>query len=45
MEHNEAARAVAIEIGTLSTIGMYYSFLNELALLRGTIAPDAGERR
>ena len=30
------------EIGTLSTIGMYYAFLNELALLRGTIAPEAG---
>ena len=42
VEHNEAARAVAIEIGTLSTIGMYYTFLNELALLRGTIAPEAG---
>jgi DNA-binding CsgD family transcriptional regulator len=42
VEHNEAARAVAIEIGTLSTIGMYHAFLNELALLRGTIAPEAG---
>jgi len=41
-EHNEAARAVAMEIGTLSTLGMYYTFLNELALLRGTIAPEAG---
>ena len=42
VEHNAAARAVAVEIGTLSTIGMYYAFLNELALLRGTIAPEAG---
>ena len=41
-EHNEAARAVAMEIGTLSTIGMYHAFLDELALLRGTIAPEAG---
>lgn len=30
--HNEAARAVAAQIGAVSTTGMYYAFLNELAL-------------
>jgi DNA-binding CsgD family transcriptional regulator len=35
--HNEAARAVAAQIGALSTMGMYYAFLHQLALLRGTI--------
>ena len=41
--HNEAARAVAARIGAVSTTGMYYAFLNQLALLRGTIDREAGE--
>ena len=46
VEHNEAARAVAIEIGTLSTIGMYYTFLNELAPQAGKgLAPGPGGRQ
>jgi DNA-binding CsgD family transcriptional regulator len=41
--HNEAARAVAARIGAVSTTGMYYAFLNQLALLRGTIDREEGE--
>jgi DNA-binding CsgD family transcriptional regulator len=41
--HNEAARAVAAEIGAISTIGLYHAFLILLALLRGTIDREAGE--
>jgi DNA-binding CsgD family transcriptional regulator len=41
--HNEAARAVAAQIGASSTIGMYYAFLGQLALLRGTIDRELGE--
>jgi len=41
--HNEAARAVAARIGAVSTTGMYYAFLNQLALLRGTTDREAGE--
>jgi DNA-binding CsgD family transcriptional regulator len=41
--HNEAARAVAAQIGAVSTIGMYYSFLGQLALLRGVIDRDTGQ--
>jgi DNA-binding CsgD family transcriptional regulator len=43
VEHNEAARAVAAQIGTDSTIGMYYAFLNQLALLRGTIDRETAQ--
>ena len=42
MEHNEAARTVAAQIGADSTIGMYYAFLNQLAMLRGTIDRSTG---
>jgi DNA-binding NarL/FixJ family response regulator len=41
--HNEAARTVAAQIGAASTIGMYYSFLGQLALLRGVIDRDTGQ--
>jgi DNA-binding CsgD family transcriptional regulator len=41
--HNEAARAVAARIGAVSTTGMYYAFLNQIALLRGTIDRETGE--
>jgi DNA-binding CsgD family transcriptional regulator len=40
--HNEAARAVAAQIGADSTTGMYYAFLGQLALLRGTIDRETG---
>ncbi|TDP92790.1 ATP-binding protein [Labedaea rhizosphaerae] len=43
VEYNEAARAVAERIGAISTIGMSSSFLEQLALLRGTIDRDLGE--
>lgn len=42
LQHNEAARVVAAQIGTGSTIGMYHAFLNQVALLRGTVSPEAG---
>jgi DNA-binding CsgD family transcriptional regulator len=42
MELNEAAREVATRIGAVSTTGMYYAFLNQIALLRGTIDPETG---
>ena len=42
-EHNEAARAVAAQIGAVSTTVMYYAFLNQLAQLRGTIDPETGQ--
>jgi DNA-binding CsgD family transcriptional regulator/tetratricopeptide (TPR) repeat protein len=41
--HNEAARAVAARIGAVSTIGMYYAFLGQLAMLRGTMDRETGE--
>jgi DNA-binding NarL/FixJ family response regulator len=41
--HNEAARAVATRIGARSTTGMYYAFLAQLALLRGTLDRELGE--
>jgi DNA-binding CsgD family transcriptional regulator len=41
--HNETARAAAAQIGAVSTIGMYYAFLGQLALLRGTMDRDLGE--
>ncbi len=43
VEHNEAAREVATQIGAASTIGMYHAFLNQLALLRGTVDRQTGE--
>ncbi|TVY99931.1 LuxR family transcriptional regulator [Trebonia kvetii] len=43
IEHNEAARAVAEQIGTVSTLGMYYAFLNQLALLRGTMDRETSQ--
>jgi DNA-binding CsgD family transcriptional regulator len=43
VEHNEAARTVAAQIGADSTTGMYYAFLNQLALLRGTIDRSTGQ--
>jgi len=39
-EHNEAARAVALQTGAVSTLGLYYAFLTQLILLRG--ADDRG---
>ena len=41
--HNETAREVAAQIGAVSTIAMYYAFLAQLALLRGTMDRDLGE--
>jgi len=41
--HNEAARAVAEQIGAISTTGMYYAFLGQLALVRGTIDRELAE--
>jgi DNA-binding CsgD family transcriptional regulator/tetratricopeptide (TPR) repeat protein len=43
IEHNEAARAVAEQIGAFSTIGMYYAFTTQLMLLRGTIDRADGQ--
>jgi len=34
---NEQAREVAARIGATSTIGMYYAFLGQIAVMRGTI--------
>jgi DNA-binding CsgD family transcriptional regulator len=42
-EHNEAARAVAAQIGAFSMTGMYYSFNNLLAHLRGAMDRETGE--
>jgi tetratricopeptide (TPR) repeat protein len=42
-EHNEAARAVAAQIGAFSMTGMYHSFNNLLAHLRGTMDRETGE--
>jgi DNA-binding CsgD family transcriptional regulator len=44
LAHNERARAVAERIGAVSTTGMYYAFLGQVALLRGTIDRDVGAR-
>jgi tetratricopeptide (TPR) repeat protein len=41
--HNEAARAVAARIGAFSTMGIYYAFLHQFALLRGTIDRQTGQ--
>ncbi|HEX4255596.1 MAG TPA: hypothetical protein VH089_10940, partial [Streptosporangiaceae bacterium] len=43
VELNEAAREVANRIGAVSTTGLYYAFLNQLALLRGTVDHEAGQ--
>jgi DNA-binding CsgD family transcriptional regulator len=43
IECNEAARAVAAQIGAFSMTGMYHSFNNLLAHLRGTMDREAGE--
>jgi DNA-binding CsgD family transcriptional regulator len=43
IELNEAAREVATRIGADSTIGMYYAFLNQLAMLRGTVDRETGQ--
>ncbi|HEY2522921.1 MAG TPA: AAA family ATPase [Streptosporangiaceae bacterium] len=43
VELNEAAREVATQIGAVSTTGLYYAFLNQLALLRGTVDHEAGQ--
>jgi len=37
LAYNEQAREVAARIGTTSTTGMYYAFLGQIAVLRGTI--------
>jgi DNA-binding CsgD family transcriptional regulator len=37
LAYNEQAREVAARIGATSTIGMYYAFLGQVAVLRGTI--------
>src|SRR5262249_47396220 len=42
-EHNEAARAVAAEVGAFSMTGMYHSFNILLAHLRGTMDRETGE--
>lgn len=43
VEHNEAARVVAEQIGAVSTIGMYYAFTTQLMLLRGTVDRENGQ--
>ena len=43
LAHNEAARAVAAQIGAVSTISMYYSFLGQLGLLRGVLDQETGQ--
>jgi DNA-binding CsgD family transcriptional regulator len=43
VQHNEDARMVAEQMGAVSTLGMYYAFLNQLALLRGTIDRETGQ--
>jgi DNA-binding CsgD family transcriptional regulator/tetratricopeptide (TPR) repeat protein len=43
LAHNEQAREVAARIGAISTIGMYYAFLGQMALLRGTIDRDLAD--
>jgi DNA-binding CsgD family transcriptional regulator len=42
-EHNEAARAVAAQVGAFSMTGMYHSFNILLAHLRGTMDRETGE--
>jgi DNA-binding CsgD family transcriptional regulator len=42
-EHNEAARAIGAQIGAFSMTGMYHSFNNLLAQLRGTMDRETGE--
>jgi DNA-binding CsgD family transcriptional regulator len=37
LAHNETARGVAERMETLSTTGMYFAFLHQIAVLRGTI--------
>jgi DNA-binding CsgD family transcriptional regulator/tetratricopeptide (TPR) repeat protein len=37
LAHNEAAREVAERMETLSTTGMYFAFLDQIAVLRGTM--------
>ncbi|HET9974675.1 MAG TPA: hypothetical protein VFQ68_41035, partial [Streptosporangiaceae bacterium] len=37
LAYNEQAREMAARIGATSTIGMYYAFLGQLAVMRGTI--------
>ncbi|HEU5391820.1 MAG TPA: AAA family ATPase [Streptosporangiaceae bacterium] len=37
LAYNERAREVAARIGTTSATGMYYAFLGQLAVMRGTI--------
>jgi len=37
LAYNEQAREVAARIGTTSATGMYYAFLGQIAVLRGTI--------
>ncbi|HEU5355944.1 MAG TPA: AAA family ATPase [Actinocrinis sp.] len=43
VEHNEAARVVAEQIGAVSTTGMYYAFTTQLMLLRGTVDRENGQ--
>ncbi|GAB3897465.1 AAA family ATPase [Kibdelosporangium lantanae] len=40
---NETARETAERIGSVGTTGMYYAFLNQLALLRGTLDRTSAE--
>ena len=41
--HNETARELAERMGALSMLGMYFAFLGQLALLRGTMDRPTGE--
>jgi DNA-binding CsgD family transcriptional regulator len=43
LAYNEQAREVAVRIGATSTTGMYYAFLGQIALLRGTIDRELAE--
>lgn len=41
--HNEAAQVAAAKTGAVSTIGIYYAFVSQLALLRGSIDRETGQ--
>lgn len=43
LAHDEQAREVAVRIGATRTTGMYYAFLGQIALLRGTIDRELAE--
>ncbi|MBP2325152.1 DNA-binding CsgD family transcriptional regulator/tetratricopeptide (TPR) repeat protein [Kibdelosporangium banguiense] len=42
MAFNEAAREIAQRLDTVATTGMYFAFLHQICMLRGTMEPDDG---